>query len=220
MKIKQITKESKMKRLSSLIIMAMLFLAWQALPVLAASSNFTVSATLTGATGVSITASSVNASTLKFTAVTGLALSFDPLTFNTTSSIWLPDHFFAIDVANTGGGGSVDTTVKYTEGTNQNSATTGHGMGYKTTATFIKVDATGDNGLTAYGPKQKLIDLTGGLRILPADVAGGYLRIYLGIVSKDPAAKYLDPASSEPFTNADKSGPYNGQFLVTATQTL
>jgi hypothetical protein len=210
-----------MKKLSLLISIAMLFLAWQALPAFALDATFTVSATLDPATGVTITASSVvKGPPIVFTKLTGTSLSFDPLTFDPLNSIWLPNHFFAIDVAPSGGGGSVSTAVTYTEGNNPNSATTGHGLGYKSTATFVKVSGTpaSEAVLTSIsGGKMRLIDLHA-QPIASSLVAGGYLRIYVGIVAKDPAAVPLDPANSEPFTNADAAGPYNGQLLVSATQ--
>jgi hypothetical protein len=158
----------------------------------------------------------VDATTKLFTAV-GTTLSFNPLTYNTKNSIWLPDHFFAIDVAPTGGGGSTDTTVSYAEPSSPNDATTGHGLGWKTTANFFKVSGTPakEDSLTAHG-KKMLKDLSGE-NIAPAEVAGGYLRIYVGVVTKDPAAVPLDPASSEPFTNVDVAGTYQGTLTITAT---
>jgi hypothetical protein len=190
-----------------LFLLAQVGLAW--------AVDFTISADLDPATGVSITASSVNATTKVFTPV-GTALDFNPLIFNTTSKIWLPDHYFAIDVGTTGGGGSTDTTVTYEEGSNPNSTSTGHGLGWKSTATFMKVVGSTETGLSGHGPKKMLKDLSGE-RILPAEVAGGYLRIYVGVVSKDPKATFLDPDASEPFTNVDMHGTYNGTLRVTAT---
>ena len=203
-----------MKRVFSFFSVLLLVLLVQVSSVWAV--DFTVSAFLDPATGVSITASSVNSTSKVFTGV-GTTLSFNPLTFNTLNKIWLPDHFFAIDVAPSGGGGSTDTTVSYAEPSSPNDATTGHGLGWKTTANFFKVSGTPatEAGLAAHG-KKMLKDLSGE-RIFPAEVAGGYLRIYIGIVTKDPAAVPLDPAASEPFTNVDMSGTYHGTLTITAT---
>jgi hypothetical protein len=204
-----------MKKVFSFLSITLLLLLIQVSSVWAAT--FTVSAHLDPATGVAITASSVNTASKVFTNLgSSTSLSFNPLTFNTANSIWLPDHYFAIDVAPAGGGGTVDTTVGYGEGANPNSASTGHGLGWKSTATFIKVVGTQENGLTAHGPKKMLKDVSGE-HITFTEMAGGYLRIYVGIVSKDPAATYPDPTLSEPFTNVDKSGDYNGTLTITAT---
>jgi hypothetical protein len=202
-----------MKRIFSFLCIVMFLMVMQVSSVWAAT--FTVSATLNAATGVAITVSSVNATSKAFTTLTGTALSFNPLTFNTANSIWLPDHFFAVDVAPAGGGGSVDATVSYAEGTNPNTATTGHGLGWKSTATFVKVVGTTETVLSAHG-KKMLKDLSGE-HITSTETAGGYLRTYVGIVAKDPAAVPLDPATSEPFTNVDVAGAYNGTLTVTAT---
>src|SRR3569623_926644 len=75
------------------------------------SKTFTVSATVPAASGVNIIASSVNSTTNAFTTVNGTSLSFDPLTFDTTNSIFVPNHYFAIDVGPAGGGGSTDVTI-------------------------------------------------------------------------------------------------------------
>jgi hypothetical protein len=205
-----------MKRVFSFFSILLLVLLVQVSSVWAV--DFTVSANLDPATGVSITASSVDSTTKVFTTV-GTTLSFDPLIFNTKNSVWLPDHFFAIDVAPTGGGGSTDTSVSYSEPSSPNDSTTGHGLGWKTTANFFKVSGTPakEDSLTAHG-KKMLKDLSGE-HVLPAEVAGGYLRIYVGIVTKDPAAVPLDPASSETFTNVDMSGLYQGTLRITATAT-
>lgn len=165
------------------------------------------------ATSVNFTATNINAATGNRTAVSGNSLSFDPMSFNSTSQAWFPDHFFAVDVAPSGPG-NMNVTVNYTEGNNPNNPA--HGLGWKSTATFMKVTGTTETALTAHGPKKMLKDLSGE-SITTAEISGGFLRTYLGVVTKDQSAAFPDPPTSELFTNADKSGAYDGSLVITAT---
>ncbi len=201
-----------MKIISSLFL-AGFFMVSQAGMVFADTKTFTVSAAIPLATSVNMAATSIKSSTGARTAVTSSALSFNPLTFNSANQIWLPDHFYSVDVT-PGGAGSTDVTLAYTEGANPN--TPGHGLGWKSTATFMKVVGSTETALTTHGPKKMLKDLTAE-HVTPAQLGTGFLRVYLGIVTKDPAAVPLDPATSEVFTNADKPGSYDGSLVITAT---
>jgi hypothetical protein len=124
--------------------------------------------------------------------------------------MWLPDHYFSIDAAATGGSGNADVTITYADTANPNG--TGHGLGWKTTMAFAKVVGTTETLITAHGPKKMLKDLNGE-HVLGSETAGGFLRMYVGVVSK--AAD--DPATSEAFTNSDKAGTYSGTLTITAT---
>jgi len=204
------------------IIMSLLFggifILFQSVPLWAAPTTFTVSATVPDATGVGVTVSSVNSSTNAFTteAAGTTALSFDPLTFNTTSNIYLPNHYFALDFAVSGGAGSPDVTVTYNEGSNPNGTT--NGLGYKSTATFAKEVSNGttttETFLTDHGPKKRLIDLSGE-HVAYTEVTGGFLRIYLGVWTGSTTAP-ADPTNGQPFTAADGAGVYTGSLVVTA----
>jgi len=199
----------KLQRLVLSTVMGFsLFLSASALR--ADTTNFLVSASVPSATGVSISASSVNSATNVFTPVAGTNLSFDPLTFDTTNQIYLPNHFFAIDVGSVGGAGSPNVTVSYTEGLNPNA--TGKGLGWHASATFVRVETASEVPLTAHGPKKLLKDLTGE-NITSAEATGGYLRIYTGINTGDAST----PTGGIPFTNGDNPGAYNGTLVVTAT---
>jgi hypothetical protein len=176
----------------------------------AATTSFLVSATIPVASGASITASRVSSTTLAFTPVAGTNLSFDPMTFNAPNGIYLPDHFFAIDVGAVGGAGAPDVVVTYTEGANPNSPNPG--LGDHSAATFVRIQGTTEVPLTSHGPK-KLLSNVVGEHITTAETAGGFLRIYAGIVTGDAST----PAGGIPFTNADQPGAYNGTLVVTAT---
>jgi len=200
------------------LVLGGLFLMVQAAPVWAAPTTFTVSATVPSATGIGVTVSSINSSTNAFTteAAGTTALSFDPLTFNTTNNIYLPNHYFALDFAVSGGSGSPDVTVSYNEGSNPNGST--NGLGYKSTATFAKEVSNGTTNtetfLTAHGPKKRLIDLSGE-HVAYTEVTGGFLRIYLGVWTGSTTAP-ADPTNGQPFTTADGAGVYTGSLVVTA----
>ncbi len=207
-----------MKTMMVLIIGA-LFLVLQSISVWAASTTFTVSATVPDPSDISMTVSSVNSSSGAFTTEPQgtTALNFDPLTFNTTSNIYVPDHYFAIDVGVVGGAGSPDTTVTYSEGANPNGSS--NGMGVKSTATFAKEVTNGSGGttetlLTAHGPKKRLIDLSGE-HVTSTEVSGGFLRMYVGVWTGSTTAP-ADPSNGQPFSNADAAGEYTGSLLVTA----
>ena len=178
------------------------------------TKTYTVSASIPLATSVNIGATRINSADNSRSAVSGTALSFDPMSFNSANQIWLPDHYYSVDVAPGTGAGNVDVTFSYTEGSNPNNP--GHGLGWKSTATFMKVAGATETGLSTHGPKKMLKDLSGE-HILPSEVSGGFLRVYLGIVSKDPSAPIPDPAASEVFSNADAAGSYDGSLVITAT---
>lgn len=200
-----------MKKVSYLLTAAVLILVLQGVGLAgAATTSFLVSASVPAATGVSITASRVNSATNAFTPVAGTNLSFDPLTFNATNGIYLPDHFFAIDVGVVGGAGAPSVVVAYTEGLNPNNP--GKGLGWHSAATFIRVEGTTEVPLTAHGPKKLLKDISSE-NITSTETTGGFLRVYAGILTGDATT----PATGVPFTNADKPGAYNGTLVVTAT---
>jgi hypothetical protein len=191
----------------------------QTLPVWAQNTTFAVSATVPTASGVSIGVSNVNSSTNTFTAEPSgtTALSLDPMTFNTTTNTYLPNHYFALDFGVSGGSGAPDVTFTYNEGTNPNG--TSNGLGYKTTATFAKETSTGsgttETFLTGHGPKKRLVDLSGEHVANTEIGTGSFLRVYLGAWTGS-TANPADPANGQPFSNSDAAGQYTGSLVVTA----
>ena len=208
-----------MKAIVSLIVAGM-FLLFQVMPVAAQTKTFTLSATVPAASGVSVSVSRVNAVTNVFTKLPDgiTALSFDPMKFDTTNNIYLPDHYFALDFGVSGGAGVPDLTVTYNEGKNPNGSS--NGLGYKATATFAKevVESDGtttETLLTAHGPKKRLIDLKSEHVASTEISSDAFPRIYLGIWTggTNPPA---DPTNGQPFSNGDKAGKYTGSLVVTA----
>ncbi len=195
----------------------------------AVDQTFTVSASVPAATGAGIIVSSVNTNTKQFTSVTGSSLSFDPMTFTPNINIYLPNHYFAIDVVATGGAGSPSANITYTESANHpNVGTTHGGLGSKATITFAKTtfvgkdqngnDITSDALMGNHGPK-KLLKNISGEAITSTETSGGWLRMYLGVNTGDVNAVPAEPAGSEVFSNADKPGSYTGTLLISATAT-
>jgi len=196
------------------LMLAGLFLLFQVAPVWAAPTTFTVSATVPSATGVSISVASVNSATNVFTTLPAgtTALSFDPMSYNSTNNIYVPSVYYAINFSVSGGSGSPDVTVSYTEGSNPNGAT--NGLGYKSTATFAKETGTTETLLTAHGPKKRLIDLAGE-HVAYTELANSYLRVYVGVWTGTTVAP-ADPTNGQPFSNADASGLYTGSLIFTS----
>ncbi|MFH0753966.1 MAG: hypothetical protein V2A70_05315 [Candidatus Omnitrophota bacterium] len=198
--------------------MAALFLAAQTLPVFA-SVDFVVSANIPQASGVTISLTKVMSNDiLNRTVITNNQMSMDPMTFNMTNHIWLPDHYFVIDAGTTNGIGGLDLSMAYVEGDNQNLATGGNGLGWKACASFYKVVGTTETALTAHGnatyAKRLLKTLISAPEhFLPADTTGGFLRTYVGINSELATT----PTGAELFTTLDKGGAYSGTIKITAS---
>jgi len=177
--------------------------------------DFIATVTVPAATGVSIVATEVDSVSNVFGQQVS-ALNFDPMTFDSTNGIYLPDHYFVIDVGAVGGAGSPNVTVTYVEGAKPAGQT--NGLGWKSIATFVKITGSPGNevqtDLTAHGPKKLLKDLSGE-SILESEISGGFLRLFVGVFPGDD--QDIITAGGEVFSNADKAGTYNGTLSVTAT---
>ncbi len=213
--------------IAGLLLICQSGLVWavpQTLPV-----TLDLSATIPAATGIGMTVSKIVGDN-PWVVVAGHDLSFDPMTFIPGTAldpveIYLPDHFFALDfgaINNLGSPapGAANITFAYTEGANPNGPAGGHGLGWKSTATFMKVRGAIETPLVSHGGTGKMMlkDMLApaGTTVPNAEIAGGFLRVYLGIVTKDEAQDIADPDASEPFTNGDVGGSYTGQLAVTA----
>ena len=209
-----------MKIISSLVLAGLLMFS-QAGSLMAATGTGTyqMSATVPVASAVSIQAFSINGTGAPvFTSMgSNTSLNYDPMTFNTTSLIYVPNNYYAINVGpGVGGSGATSATVTYTEGANPNNVSGGstHGLGYKAVATFVKEVGSTESAMAAHA-KTKLIDMTGGIAISTADTAGGTFRLYLGVETNPTAAG--EPTAVEVFSGADRAGSYTGSVLISAT---
>ena len=179
--------------------------------------DFAVSAYIPKANAVTITATEVDAASGDF-GNTVTDMDFDPMTYDSAAGIWLPDHYFAVDVGVTSDGvGSTDVIVTYSETTSDRPAGQIKGLGYKSTATFVTV--TGSPGsqtetdLAGHGPTKLLKDVSGE-NIFGTELGGGFFRMYVGLYPGGDGT--LDGDGGEPFTNSDKTGDYTGTLTVTA----
>jgi hypothetical protein len=136
--------------------------------------------------------------------------------------IFLSDHFYSIDIGYTYAPGTPITqvTVNY----NDVSAPQAHGLGYKTTATFVKkfiLPDGSEKGEAIPGDlmpglgKMLLKDVSEG--ILLSDISPGWLRIYVGLVTKDPSADLPEPPLAEVFSPGDVAGSYTGTLVISST---
>lgn len=170
------------------------------------SKVFNLTANVQPSTSIAINALRVN-SDKTMTPLTSTTLSFDTMTFDTTYNVFMPDHSFAVDVSALGAG-NVTTVVTYTEGSKPVGAL--KGLGGAAYATFVKA-------VNASTPEVKLASkaLTAlNQTITPAQITGGYLRVYLGISTGDAT---LEPTGVAPFTALDKTGAYDGTVTFTVT---
>jgi hypothetical protein len=189
--------------------------------------TFTLTAEVPPATSISMDASWVDTETGIWTDV-GTSLDFGTLRFfreigGEEVNAFFPNHYYAIDIAPEGGGGSPTTVLNYTEGSNPNAVRGRNGLGHKTVITFIKAtfvpgDDPDEAAIATHGEGGKMIlaDLSGET-VTPAETDGGWLRVYIGITSNDPIADIPDPGGAELFTAADEPGVYDGTLRVTST---
>lgn len=203
-----------MRKITGMMAAGMLLLA-QAIP--AGAAVFTVRAEVPVASSVNMSVASVNAATGVFSPVTGTTLQFGTMTFDNVvpagstvaPNIWRAPNYFAIDIANNGAG-SPRVTLNYTEGAKPSGQV--HGLGWKGTADFKKTTGSGasttDNVITGH-PKKALKDVVNE-QILPTDLTGGWLRVYLGI--SDGATGSV----GEAFVASDLPGTYDGTLTITA----
>ncbi len=187
-------------------------------------------ATIEAATGLNfLTFSVTNSSGSDVLSPAGSTLSFgdliysavtDPLT-HVVSTSWRSDHAFAIEIAPVGGTAStMNINVQYSELTNPNSTTNGHGLGWKSTVTFMNIINNVESPITAHGGTGKMLlkDLPeSGEAVTSAQIIAGSLRMYIGMVAKDPSAAIPDPVDGEVFTNFDQPGEYTGKLTISAT---
>ena len=160
------------------------------------------------------------------------SMSFDPLTLNTFPNpdptkapfqVFLPDHFFSIDMGYLYGPGTSITQITTSYSDTLSPQT--HGLGWKTTATFVRKFILPDGSEKTESLPADLAPGTTG-KILLKDVTSksfllsqispGWLRMYVGIVTKDPAAILPDPTLAEVFSPGDTAGTYAGNLVISS----
>jgi hypothetical protein len=197
---------------------------------LAAPGPIAASTTLNVATDISATVSQIDSKGTAtptddtWAAAPGGTLSFGTLSLKTgvdpqgrTWSVFLPQYYFAIDVGFPDGGMPTSKSIGVTYGSDVRPAGATKGLGDKATITYCKTyfAAPGDWALkkTTDSVIEKKL-LKDGNTIVTSAIAGGWLRMYVGIVTLDPAAVPLDPAGADIFSPSDITGTYSGTITI------
>ena len=129
--------------------------------------------------------------------------------------------FRSIDISPGGGSANgTDLTVQYAELANPNNVVNGHGLGWKSTITFVVINDAVETPIVAHGGTGKMLlkDIPAlGETITAAQIGKGILRMYVGMVTKNPGDEIKDPDDGELFTNLDLPGEYTGKLVISAT---
>lgn len=199
----------------------------------AASQSFVVTANVPKATTVSFAVSEVTPPPVDangdlipggkavWQSVNGTDINFvnsannSKMVYNSKQGTWGSNHYFAIDLSPTdalgtpSAGSYNNVSFAYAEVDNPNGA--GKGLGNRATITAIKAvyveGAPADESTKLAGTPKAL---SSAINIPGADIAGGWLRVYVGLADGSVPGV---PA----FTNADKPGNYKGTLTITAT---
>lgn len=202
----------------------------------ASTSTLATTVTLTGPTGVNPVALKVlgkGTNTSDWNPTPQTSLSFDPITLNTftvsgkTFSVFLPDHFFSIDMQYTYGGGAAISQFQFSFIGTEPAGQTGHGLGVKATATFVKkrLDANGvevpETVADRVSPGKVLLRDVNTAHVTLSQLSGGWLRVYVGLVTKDPLLGTSDIENAtgtlaEVFSPGDVPGSYSGTLTITS----
>lgn len=169
------------------------------------SENFFVTADIPEATDISFIVYKVTGNEFE---TLGEITNLDfQLSFNSEFGIYLPDFFFAIDVAPQDGAGVPSVLIEYTDTQNPNGGAD-NGLGAKAVGTAVRVEGTEETTLA-----QDTLSGIDGTNIPARDIQGGFLRFYLGISTGEPGTPGV------PFSNGDQPGSYEGTLTLTATIT-
>ena len=166
------------------------------------------------------------------------SIDFDPLTLETftvtegdvtrTYQAFLPSHYYAIDLGYTYGAGSAISSIgfAYAEGANPNAANPdGGGLGSKATVSLVRkaLDSEGEElpeeVSDTLETKVLLTDI-GSASVSMTELAGGWLRVYVGLVTKNPELDASDvefTEEAEVFSPGDIPGGYSGTLTITAS---
>jgi len=175
----------------------------------ATTVNFVVSQVTPGPVPVFVNQPSLN---LNFTTA-GTGMSYDAV-----NGIWVGSRFFAIDLAPTQANGTPapgtygSITFSYAANVVPAGQAAAEGLNKRATLTAVRVNANAtETSLRKGAIGNAFANLTN------TDVAGGFLRVYVGLATGETGANAIP--GSVPFTNADKPGTYTGTLTITATLT-
>ena len=152
-----------------------------------------------------------NSFSLDFTASNGMQ-------YDTVNNIWVAKKFFAIDlspvtaqgVAAPGTYGSI--SFSYSANVVPAGQPANEGLNKRAGLTAVKVVGTTETQLRNGNIGSSFAPLA------DADVAGGFLRVYVGLSTGQLNAQNQPVVpGTVPFTNGDKPGTYTGTLTITAT---
>ncbi|KPK97311.1 MAG: hypothetical protein AMJ95_09685 [Omnitrophica WOR_2 bacterium SM23_72] len=155
-------------------------------------------------------------------------LDFGPLTLytgttdGTSWAVFLPSYFYSVDMAYTYGGGAGITqfSFSYSSDVVPLGQPTDSGLGVKSTATFVRkrmVDGVEVTETPADRIAKVLLRDVGTVNVLLSDLSQGWLRMYVGVVTKDPALPAGDvelTTTAQVFSPGDVPGDYSGILTV------
>jgi hypothetical protein len=185
------------------------------------AADFPITAVIPAATTVKFVVSEVTPGpTPVFVSHPSFSLDFSTagtgMSYDLTNGIWVGSRFFAIDLATTKADGTPAPgtygSVSFSYGGNVVPAGQGasEGLNKRATLTAVKVNSDStETSLRKGAIGNAFASLTN------ADVAGGFLRVYVGLATGETGANAIP--GSVPFTNADKPGTYTGTLTITAT---
>jgi len=194
--------------------------------------DFEVTVNIPFANGVSIVASQFASSDDAFEGVV-TEFDFDPMVFDTGLGVFLPNHYYAVDVGVIGGAGTTEVNFKYSElSSDRPSQQPPNGsFGHRSTATFVRVlggplpeDQTQEPLPIGHGTNESTQLLKnffgGGVDIAGSDLNGGFFRVFVGIYpGGDINGVDIAGDGGAPFTLTDEPGLYKGTVTITATVT-
>ena len=184
------------------------------------TGTFASAASLPAATDVNFVVSNVtNGPPITFTQVgsghaTSLAWGTGDMQFDSSFRIWTGKYYYAIDLSPTDGvnpapGNYSSITFGYSGESNPSGQAAGAGLGQKAIFAPVRVNGVVETGI---GGPTALKNAGSHATIVQADLAGGYLRVYVALYTGSPAV-----ADAVPFSNGDIAGSYSGTFTITAT---
>lgn len=156
-------------------------------------------------------------------------INFGPLNKTATygqyqSFVQAEPYYFVMDVSFTYSGGQAihQISVSYRESAKPQGQR--HGLGWKAAVTFVRMgsDGSGRETQTLLPQGKKLLkDLEGApASVLISDLGTGWLRLYIGLATKNPSPagpEPPDPEEAEVFSPADLGGDYTGEVSVTSS---
>ncbi len=213
-----------MKKLVILLTLAILGMSTAAFAAATTPGVFDVSVQVPAATDITYIVSKVTpANAIPWEVISSgsgapLVWGTSDLKFDTDNKIWTGKHYFAIDLAPSLGvngdpaaGNYGSVTFAFSDETVPAGQAAGNGLSKRAVLTAVRVTSAGDDPLPLRGPER--LGLIGSLSpITQTNVAGGFLRVYVGLYTGSPAV-----AGAVPPTNGDTAGSYGGKITISAT---